>query len=235
MSIFIKNIFLLKTLTKYWFLEGFNLFKKLSIPTMMRISKLLEMKTIDKGGVIERGSHNSKCVFFLKKGAVKIINSKNDTVKYIVKQGNIFGELAIYDKKASLEEVAIALEESVICYIDSELMESLMEKHKSLKNGILKIYGLRIRKLETRLQNLIYKDSSARISEFILAFIDEFGENKVDRIEAKNLLSHKDIANLTNTSRQTVSNVLSNMRKKGLIFYDTNYISFSKLSVKDNL
>ena len=233
MSTFIKNTFLLKTLTKYWFLEGFNLFKKLGMSTMMEISKLLEMKTIDKGKIIERGEYDNKCIFFLKKGAVKIINSTNDSVKYIVKQGNIFGELAIYDKKASLEEVAIALEDSVICYIDSELMEELMEKHKSLKNGILKIYGLRIRKLETRLQNLIHKDSSTRISEFILAYIDEFGEKKVDKIEAKNLLSHKDIANLTNTSRQTVSNVLSNMRKKGLIFYDTNYISFSKPPVKD--
>jgi len=233
MSTFIKNTFLLNTLTKYWFLEGFNLFKKLGMPTMMEISKLLEMKTIDKGNIIERGEYDSKCIFFLKKGAVKIINSTNDSVKYIVQQGNIFGELAIYDKQASLEEVAIALEDSVICYIDSELMEELMEKHKSLKNGILKIYGLRIRKLETRLQNLIHKDSSTRISEFILAYIDEFGEKKVDKVEAKNLLSHKDIANLTNTSRQTVSNVLSNMRKKGLIFYDTNYISFSKLSVED--
>ena len=46
-------------------------------------------------------------------------------------------------------------------------MDELMEKHKSLKNGILKIYGLRIQKLERRLHDLLYKDSSTRIREFI--------------------------------------------------------------------
>jgi CRP/FNR family transcriptional regulator len=83
--------------------------------------------------------------------------------------------------------------------------------------------------LETRLQDLLYKDSKARISEFIKAYVEEFGEDKIDSIEAKNLLSHKDIANLTNTSRQTVSNVLSNMRKANEIKYDVKYISFSKI------
>lgn len=219
----------MKTLTKYWFLEGFNLFRKLGMPTMMKMCELLEMETINKGGIIEIGDRDKKCVFFLKKGSVKIVNSTNDVTKYVVQKGNIFGELSLYDKKAASEEVALALEDSIICYIESDLMEELMEKHKSLKNGLLKVYGLRIRKLETRLQDLLYKDSKTRISEFTKAYVTEFGEDKIDRIEAKNLLSHKDIANLTNTSRQTVNNVLSTMRKASEIDYDVKYISFSKI------
>ncbi|MFT6796056.1 MAG: CRP/FNR family cyclic AMP-dependent transcriptional regulator [Maribacter sp.] len=219
----------LKTLTKYWFLEGFNLFKKLGMPAMMELCALLEMEHIPKGSVIEIGNRDKKCVFFLKKGSVKIVNSTNDIVKYVVQKGNIFGELSLYNRKAASEEVAFTLEDSIICYIEADLMEELIEKHKSLKNGLLKIYGLRIRKLETRLQDLLYKDSKARISEFIKAYVEEFGEDKIDSIEAKNLLSHKDIANLTNTSRQTVSNVLSTMRKASEIKYDVKYISLSKI------
>jgi len=37
-------------------------------------------------------------------------------------------------------------------------------------------------------------------------------------------LSHKDIANLTNTSRQTVSNVLSKLRMNGTIQYNSKEI-----------
>ena len=105
-------------------------------------------------------------------------------------------------------------------------MEALMERHKSLKNGILKIYGLRIKKLERRLHDLLYKDSPERIKDFTLDYLEEFGEkDEFGNLVAKNLLTHKDIANLTNTSRQTVSNVLSLMRKEGSIFYDTQIIS----------
>ncbi|MEO9512201.1 MAG: Crp/Fnr family transcriptional regulator [Flavobacteriaceae bacterium] len=215
----------MKTLTKYWFLEGFDLFKKLGMPTMMEMCDLLEMEHVDKGNTIEIGARDKKCIFFLKKGAVKIIDPTNDRTKYVVQMGNIFGELSLYDKEAALKEVALSLEDSIICYIESNMMEELMEKHKSLKNGVLKIYGLRIRKLENRLQDLLYKDSKTRIEEFVRSFIQEFGVDKENQIKAKNLLSHKDIANLTNTSRQTVNNVLSTLRKEKKIDYDSKHIS----------
>lgn len=196
---------------------------------MMRICEILEMDNIEKGKAIELNDEHKDSVFFLKKGSVKIVNTTNNTVKYVVKRGNIFGELALYDKKAATEEVAYALEDCVICYIESEQMEELMEKHKSLKNGVLKIYGLRIQKLERRLHDLLYKDSATRIREFISDYLEDFGEvNEDGKLIAKNLLSHKEIANLTNTSRQTVSNVLSAMRKEGVIDYNVQFISDTK-------
>ncbi len=197
---------------------------------MMKICELLEMDNIEKGKPVKLSDKHKNSVFFLKKGSLKIVNSTNNTVKYIVKRGNIFGELALFDNEVATEEVAYALEDCVICYIESGQMEGLMEKHKSLKNGILKVYGLRIKKLERRLHDLLYKDSRTRIREFIGDFLDEFGEtNEAGNLAAKNLLSHKEIANLTNTSRQTVSNVLSKMRKDGIINYDINTISINAI------
>lgn len=191
---------------------------------MMRMCEILEMDQIDKGCAITLLNKDEKSIFFLKKGTVKIVDTGSDTVKYIVKKGNIFGELALYDEAAARNETAYALEDCIICYIESERMEALMEKHRSLKNGILKIYGLRIKKLERRLHNLLYKDSATRIREFMIDYVLEFGEAKDGVRVARNLLSHKDIANLTNTSRQTVSNVLSNMRKEGKLNYDSQFV-----------
>ena len=215
----------MKTLTKYWFLEEFNLFRKLGIVTMMSICEILEMDNIDKGAVINLQSVDKKCIFFLKKGVVKIVDKNTHTVKYVAKRGNIFGELSLYDEEMASEEVAYALEDCVICYIESEQMEALMQKHESLKNGVLKIYGTRIKRLERKLHDLLYKDSHVRIKEFITDYVSEFGvSNEEGNLVAKNLLTHKDIAGLTNTSRQTVSNVLSSMRKNGDIQYDTKFI-----------
>ncbi|MGH1384555.1 Crp/Fnr family transcriptional regulator [Kordia sp.] len=216
----------MKAITKYWFLEGFNLFKKLGMHNMMKICDILEMDSIEKGQSIALPKNHQDSVFFLKKGSVKIVNNTNNTVKYVVKKGNIFGELALFDKETATEEVAYALEDCIICYIGADQMEELMSTHTSLKNGVLKIYGLRIKKLERRLHDLLYKDSTTRIQEFITDYLNEFGErNEAGKLVAKNLLSHKEIANLTNTSRQTVSNVLSKMRKGGIIEYDTKFIS----------
>ena len=216
----------MKTLTKYWFLEEFNLFRKLGLVTMMSICEILEMDNIDKGSIINLQKSDKKSIFFLKKGVVKIVDKNTHTVKYVVKRGNIFGELALYDKKMASEEVAYALEDCIICYIESDQMEALMQKHKSLKNGVLKVYGRRIKRLERKLHDLLYKDSSVRIKEFIFDYVTEFGElDEEGHLTAKNLLTHKDIAGLTNTSRQTVSNILSTMRKEGKIEYNTKQIT----------
>lgn len=219
----------MKTITKYWFLEGFNIFKKLGAINMMKISDVMEMNTVERGKSIELFGENKNSVFFLKKGSVKIVDNTKNTVKHIIKRGEVFGDLALYNKKAASEEVAYALEECVICYIESEKMMDLMDEHKSLKNKIFKVYGLRIEKLERRLDDLLYKDSSTRIREFIYGYLEEFGEkNESGESVAKNLLTHKDISNLTNTSRQTVSNVMSTMRKEGLIDYNARFISYTK-------
>lgn len=215
----------MKALTKYWFLEGFDLFKKLGMTTMMDMCEILEMENIDKGQIIKMNDRDPRSIFFLKQGAVKIMDLKSDSAKYIVKKGNIFGELSLYDRKAGEEEQAIALEDCIVCYIESNMMEDLMEKHKSLKNGVLKIYGVRIKRLERRLQDLLYKDSGSRILEFVTSFVHEFGQKHDGKIVAKNLLSHKDIAHLTNTSRQTVNNILSTLRKENKINYDSHTIS----------
>ncbi|AXT19129.1 Crp/Fnr family transcriptional regulator [Flavobacteriaceae bacterium AU392] len=219
----------MNTFTKYWFLEGFNLFNKLGRLTMMRMCEILEMDNIEKGKTIHLLNKDEKSIFFLKKGSVKIVDTVSQNVKYIVKKGHIFGELSLYDKEAAAQEQAIALEDCIVCFIESDRMERIMEKHKSLKNGVLKIYGTRIKKLERRLHDLLYKDSNTRIKEFIIDYLNEFGEeNENGVLVAKNLLTHKDIANLTNTSRQTVSNVLSTMRKNELIKYDVKHIIATK-------
>ncbi|WP_299259982.1 Crp/Fnr family transcriptional regulator [uncultured Aquimarina sp.] len=215
----------MNTYTKYWFLEGFNLFNKLGRITMMRMCEIFEMDNIDKGTTIELLKEDKKNVFFLKKGTVKIVDLVSENVKYIVKKGNIFGELTLYNESNETQEQAIALEDCIICYIEAERMISIMDKHHSLKNNVFKVYGTRIKKLERRLNDLLYKDSATRIHDFINDYIIEFGELHENRIIARNLISHKDIANLTNTCRQTVSNILSVMRKKGEIEYNTQFIS----------
>jgi CRP/FNR family transcriptional regulator len=133
----------------------------------MSVCELLEIENINKGATFKFSNKFNKNIFFLSRGTVKIIDTINCTTKYIVKKGNIFGELSLYDEQAAQQEQAVALEDCIVCNIDSNVMEQLMSKHETLKNGILKVYGLRIKKLERRLEDLIYKDSPKRIEKFI--------------------------------------------------------------------
>lgn len=214
-----------ETLTKYWFLVDFNLFKKLSMKAMMELCEELVMHRYPKGARIELASSDKQSVFFLKKGSVKIVSSSCQLVKFIVGPGNVFGELGLYQQSEEADETAYTLEESVVCMFTAEQMNRLIEKHQSLKNQVLKIYGLRYRRLERRLEDLVNKDSATRIEEYICDYITAFGTLVDGRMEARRLLSHKDIAHLTSTSRQTVNNVMVKLRSEGSIDYNTKLIS----------
>lgn len=216
---------MIETLTKYWFLEDFNLFKKLSTQTLIKICKELVMERYPKGARIELNSSEGQSIFFLKKGSVKIVDHSSNRVKFVLTPGNIFGELNLYQKPNEITEVAYTMEKSIVCVFSAAQMNTLMEDHKSLKNGILKVYCSRLQRLERRLEDLIRKDSSTRIKEFIHDHILTFGTVVNDRLEAKKLLSHKDIAYLTNTSQQTVNNVMIRLRREGVIDYNSKIIS----------
>jgi CRP/FNR family transcriptional regulator len=88
--------------------------------------------------------------------------------------------------------------------------------------------------LQRNLEDLLYKDSETRIKEFVLNYITEFGIKKDGIIKVKNLLAHRDIVQLTNTSRQTVSNVLSKLRREGVIDYNLKEIFITTMKLNMN-
>jgi len=217
--------------TKYWFLEGFDFFKKLNRKQLMEISNHVGTIYAKKGDVLHFTHEDSnKLVYFLKTGAVKIVEPLNGKTKSILNRGNLFGYLEFYEDSESNDE-AVALKDCNICFVTATYMKNLIESNSNLKNELLKIKGAKIKKLEVRLDDLLYKDSATRIIDYVIDYVKTFGKEIDGYWVAENLISHTDIANLTNTSRQTVSNVLSNLRKEQLLDYNFEQIKFPIKSV----
>lgn len=211
--------------TKYWFLEGFDFAKKLGLKATMRLSKELEMDYLTKGEKVWCSHHQE--VIFLKKGIVKIVDGTSQQTKFMVKSHHIFGQFSWDDDEgvdSDDDEFAMALADVIICRISSEKMSELMEIHSSLKNSVFKFQQFRLKRLERRLSDLLYKDSHQRIEDFLKSCVQEHGELVNGSLEVKNVLTHKDIAHLTNTSRQTVNNVISQLRKEGVMEYSRQVI-----------
>lgn len=193
---------------------------------LLKMSRLLEMIHVKKGQELHLNQKNKKVVYFVKTGMIKIVNKEKGHTISVLNMGNIFGELSIYHDEQGDEhgEKAIVLENGVVCLIATEQMKMLIERHKNLKNELIKLQGLKIRRLQRNLEDLLYKNSETRIKEYILNYVHKYGQPKEGVMIAKNLLSHKDIAQLTSTSRQTVSNTLSKLRREVLIDYNSNEI-----------
>jgi CRP-like cAMP-binding protein len=99
-------------------------------------------------------------------------------------------------------------------------MKSLMKDHNGLTLFIMKILGSRVLEMEQRLESLVFKDSRSRIVEFLLDLVKKKGQRVGYEWVVRKFITHQEIANLTATSRQTVTTVLNELRTKNLLTFN---------------
>jgi len=166
-------------------------------------------------------------VYLIKKGRVKISTYADDgkeIVKTILTAGEVFGELALAGEEQR-NDFAQALDaETIICPLTIGDMKNLMEDDQELSFKIFKLIGLRMKKLERRLELLISKDARTRVVEFLKDMARETGKKVGFETMIKSHLKHQDIASLTGTSRQTMTTILNDLKEKNLINFDRRKI-----------
>ena len=121
-----------------------------------------------------------------------------------------------------------------MCVISLHEMRELMQYIPSLNTEVLKRLGTRVKKVQNRLESLICKSAEQRIRSLIKEIAQEHGRvvaGDPEQVEVKLGLTHSDIAKLTATCRQSVSTLLSELDKQGLIKYDRKRIYVKGLSL----
>lgn len=192
---------------------------------LKEIEKMTSMKTIKKGKFIYFPDTPSTSVFFLKKGRVKIVNYTEDgkeIIKKILWPGDIFGELGLIDE-SNRSDFSQAMDDDVlICAMDKNDMMKMMGNNVNLNIKIMKLIGLRLRKMERRVMSLVGKSARTRLIEFICELAEERGKKVGEEILVKHHLTHQDIANLNAISRQKTTSILNDLRDENLINFDRN-------------
>ena len=220
----------MQTAVKLWYLEQFDIMKVLSKREQMDMAKMLVDKYYKKDDPIMFPFNSQKTIYMLKKGSVKIGNyteTGEENLKYVLNSGNIFGEMALTDGNAN--DFAIASEDCIICTLSMDMLQNMMMKNKSFNVAIYKLIGFRLRKVESKLASIMFKDSSTRIVDFLKELSRDFGKQKEGSLVIKNFLTNKEIAKLTYTSRQTVNSTLNRLKRNGQIDYDDRYIKILDL------
>jgi CRP-like cAMP-binding protein len=159
-------------------------------------------------------------------GRVKIAHYTDDgseVVKAILTEGEIFGELALAGEEKR-SDFAQALDKTTVCPLSIYELKDLMKNDKELSFRILKLVGLRLMRMERKLELLVFKDARTRVVEFLKDAASWKGKKVGLEMMIPSKLTHKDIAALTGTSRQTVTTILNDLKEKNLIYFDRKKI-----------
>lgn len=211
--------------TKIWYLQNFNLLKGMDESSIDMMDHNSKMKTSSKKEIIYFPEERSDNIYLLKEGKVKISRVSEDgkkTTLHLIGPGEIFGESAILGQEKR-ENIAEVVEDAVICSINRKMFQEMLTMNPKLNLSINKFIGLRIRKIQAHVEDLVFKDAKERVIAFLKRYAKSFGKKMIDGWMVRPFLTHQEIADLTASSRQTVNSILIELVNDNKIKYTRRF------------
>jgi CRP-like cAMP-binding protein len=215
------------TTASLWYFESVNLFHVLCPHKTKNMDQKHEFKRYRKEQAIYIPNELSDFVYLVAQGRVKIshyLEDGKEVVSAILTTGELFGELALAGEERRKDYAHAMDNDTLVCPLRVDDLKDLMRDDKELSFKLLKLVGLRLMRLERKLELLVFKDARTRVIEFLKDSASWKGKKVGFETMIPTRLTHKDIAALTGTSRQTVTTILNELKEKNLIYFDRKKI-----------
>lgn len=207
---------------KLWYLKHIRLFEGITPSEMNEMEKITRMEEVKKRQPLYLQGDPSSNVYLLKQGRVKIANtapSGKEVTFEILEPGEIFGELEVLEDTPRSTS-AEALDDTLICVIPRKEFDQYLAMHPTVTVKLTKLIGLRLRKIQSRVEDLVFRDVPARLAHLLLELSKNDGVIHQQGIRLKAKLTHQEMANLIGCSRETVSTIIGQFRDQGFLQID---------------
>lgn len=211
---------------KLHYLRKIRLFDILDRDEILFIDQYSAMRRLGKGKPLYFQGISEGRIYILKKGTIKFTKLTPEGREFIVDiagDGTVFGDITFL-KTQERDDMAEALEDSLLCILNRKDFDALLTKRPDLTERLLKTAELRRKKIEEKLVRFLYFTVEQRIASVLLELMEDFGipSEKSHLINLK--LTHRDIASMVASTRETVTCTLSRLRKSGIIDFQERQI-----------
>jgi CRP/FNR family transcriptional regulator, cyclic AMP receptor protein len=191
----------------------------ISLEALQVLTPNIKLGTYRPRQVIYLPGDRAQGVHFLTTGRIKISKVTRDgkelTLAYRT-EGDFFGEPCLLDG-GPREEMAEAMDGSVTVEVDRELLDQLLRTNGTASYKFARALIARRKDLETRVEQLIFKDVGSKLAELLLSLGHDHGIADERGLIVGLKITHQEMANLIGATRETVSLTLSQFKRKGLI------------------
>lgn len=192
-----------------------HLFKDLSDPELELIAEKVVVKKYPKRAIVLKKGDDSDALLLLITGTLQVFDyteGGKDVVLAEFGAGDYFGELSVIDghpRSASVQTHS----EAVVGFLDKASALDLFHHNPKVAKRLFERLALTIRRASQRQVMLNTASAYARVYMMLLSLLDK---NPNDN-EIRNLPTQKELSNMANTSRETVSRAIQALARKGII------------------
>jgi CRP-like cAMP-binding protein len=112
---------------------------------------------------------------------------------------------------------AIAVEESELLYLHRTDFQNVTADNRGIMSALIRILTARLRKANHQISTLALLDVYGRVARVMLEMAREEGKRLKDGRIAFRRATHQEIANRIGTTRETVTRMLKDLERQGLI------------------
>lgn len=202
-----------------WYLKKVPLLAQLGPDALARLSEKVVLREVRRREVVYLPGDPAETIYLVNGGRVKISKVTRDgkalTLNYCG-PSEIFGESSLVEGGAR-EEMAEAMENSMISELELSVFEGLLTSNASLGLSMVKLLAKRRLDLENKVETLVFRDVTSKLAELLLELAEEYGveDSRGTLIALK--ITHQELANLIGSTRETVSLTLSQFKRKQLL------------------
>jgi len=185
------------------------------------IEKEAVQKRFAAGEVIMRTGQYIKSTALVLEGQIKIYRENQDGgefLMYFLGPGQACAVSMICALQSETSEItAIAEVDTEVLLIPVQLMDDLMNKYKSWYQFVIQTYRNRYDELITVVDNIAFHNMDERLEFYLKRHVKNSGKNVIE-------LSHQQIADDLNSSREVISRLLKKMEQRKLVRLNRNMI-----------
>lgn len=194
-------------------LKSISIFNGTSMEVLTRIAAVMKTVVIKSGEFVIRKGDIGNCMYVIHKGRVKV----HDDIYTIAElgEGNFFGEVSLLDTEPRSASVT-AITDTVLFVLEQNDFYAILQKHRDIAQGIIKILIGRFRKQNAEIVNGL-REREKKLQSLVdqrtieLQNANKEIERALHQIEEKNIkleAAYKDIRDSINYAKRIQQAIL---------------------------
>jgi CRP-like cAMP-binding protein len=204
-----------------WYVQDSKMLKDLDERTVELMAQRSTMASFEAGQLLHRAGEPMDAVSFLSEGRAKVYRVSTDGKQQtivLLGPGDAFGEIGIVDPSGQ-DLYVEAMEHVVVCRTTREAFLQLASRDPELAVRLAEAMGEKLQTAREQIADFAFRDIRGRVAHLILTFLERerrlTGDDSLDRIVPG--LTHRELAEIIGTRRESVTNALNSLERDGLI------------------
>jgi len=212
--------------------EHIEVLRGLPVEQQDFLGRYAQYRSYGKNSFIYQPGEPADWVYFVVEGVVKngtVSTEGREIIKNLVYAGEMFGELGISGIAERPDFAGTFKAGAEVMRLPLDAIKELIVRNPEVGQRMITKLGERVSRSEKRMEELVFHDARTRIIAFIKEQATRYGVKFGDETLVNHGFTHQDMANITGTSRQLVTIVLNELRKKKLLNFDRTSILIRKM------